>query len=95
MEGKTQTDLIDLSSIDKVPVSIFSGELDVTCSNWEATNTKKTIGERVRHFRTVRAVDHGLVWDGGKGVTDELLNEIKESLVNPEHTINHFDQFLY
>ena len=34
MEGETQTDLIDLSSINKVPISIFSGELDVTCSNW-------------------------------------------------------------
>ena len=34
MQGKTKTPEYDLTSIKHVPVSIWSGELDVTCSNW-------------------------------------------------------------
>ena len=85
MEGQTQTDLIDLSSIDKVPISIFNGELDITCSNWQARKTKEIIGERVRHYHTVRAVDHWLIQSRGEGVTEELLEELKAQLIDPEH----------
>ena len=88
MEGETQTDLIDLSSIDKVPISIFNGELDITCSNWQARKTKEIIGERVRHYHTVRGVDHWLIQNRGEGVTEELLEELKAQLINPEHNEN-------
>ena len=83
MQGKTHTKEYDLSAIKKVPVSIWSGELDVTCSNWEARNTKELIGERVTHFRTVRGADHGF-W-GGKVVSDNLVKELSEQLINPEN----------
>ena len=33
MEGKTHTHLINLSKIKTVPVTIWSGLLDVTCYN--------------------------------------------------------------
>ena len=33
---ETYTNPYDLSSIKKVPISIWSGEMDVTCSNYEA-----------------------------------------------------------
>ena len=82
MQGETHTNPYDLSSIKKVPISIWSGELDVTCSNWEARNTKEIIGERVTHFRTVRAANHGF-W-GGKVVSDGLLKELAEQLIDPE-----------
>ena len=94
MEGKTHTKLYDLSSIKKVPISIWSGELDVTCSNWEARNTKEIIGERVTHFRTVRAADHG--WWGGKVVSDHYLKELERQLIDPEGGSNEtsFDPFV-
>ena len=76
MQGETHTELYDLSSIKTVPVSIWSGELDVTCSNWEARNTKEIIGERVTHFRTVRGANHGY-W-GGKVVSDGLFEELAQ-----------------
>ena len=79
-----------MSAIKKVPISIWSGELDVTCSNWEARNTKDLIGERVTHFRTVRGADHHF-W-GGKMVTDALMKEFSEQLINPErksYSINY------
>ena len=97
MQGKTHTKLYDLSAIKKVPVSIWTGELDVTCSNWEARNTKEIIGERVTYFRTVRAANHGF-W-GGKVVSDGLLKELSEQLIDPErksYSINFdpiFSQF--
>ena len=82
MEGKTKTDLFDLKTINKVPITMWSGELDTTCSNWEARNTKETIGERVTNFRTVRGADHGF-W-GGKKVSDELFKELAALLINPD-----------
>ena len=82
MQGKTHTKEYDLSSIKKVPVSIWSGELDVTCSNWEARKTKEKIGERVTHMSTVRAADHG--WWGGKVASDHYLKELERQLIDPE-----------
>ena len=81
MQGETKTDLIDLTNIKDVPISIWSGELDVTCSNWEASKTVDTIGNNVIKFRTVRGANHGF-W-GGKVLTDELFKEFRESLINP------------
>ena len=82
MSGKTHTPIYDLGTIKKVPVQIWSGELDVTCSNWEARNTKEIIGERVTHFHTVRGANHGF-W-GGKELTDGLFKEFSEQLIHPE-----------
>lgn len=59
MQGKTQTDLIDLSKIKNVPVTLWSGLLDTVCANAQAKITVAEIGERVTYFRTVPWGDHG------------------------------------
>ena len=73
--------LIDLSKIKKVPVTIWSGLQDVTCSNAQARITAEEIGERVTYFRTVPWADHGY-WGGPLSVG--LYNELEERLINPE-----------
>ena len=55
----------------------------MTCSNWEARNTKEKIGERVTYFRTVRGVNHTF-W-GGPKIVDEVYPEFRNQLINPEN----------
>lgn len=81
MEGKTHTDLIDLSQIKTVPVSIWSGLLDVTCSNYQAHITKEEIGERVTYFRTLPWADHGY-WGGP--LSPGIYKELEARLIDPE-----------
>ena len=55
--------------------------LDVTCSNKQARETQKEIGERVTYFRTVPWADHGY-WGGP--LSDGLFEELVERLTTPE-----------
>ena len=73
--------LIDLSKIKKVPVTIWSGLQDVTCSNAQAHITAQEIGERVTYFRTVPWADHGY-WGGP--LSTGIYYELEERLINPE-----------
>lgn len=81
MTGSTHTRLIDLGKITKVPVTIWSGLQDVTCSNKQARITEKEIGERVTYFRTVPWADHGY-WGGPLAMS--IYKELEERLINPE-----------
>ena len=81
MQGKTQTDLIDLSKIKNVPVTLWSGLLDTVCANAQAKITVAEIGERVTYFRTVPWGDHGY-WGGP--LTPGLYKELETRLINPE-----------
>lgn len=73
MRGATHTRLINLGEITKVPVTIWSGLRDVTCSNAQAHITEKEIGGRVTYFRTLPWADHGY-WGGplSVGIYHEL-----------------------
>jgi len=81
MTGVTHTDLIDLSQIKTVPVTIWSGFLDVTCYNSQAKITEQQIGERVTYFRTVPWANHGY-WGGP--LTLGLYKELEARLIDPE-----------
>ena len=81
MEGKTHTHLINLSKIKTVPVTIWSGLLDVTCYNSQAHITAEEIGERVTYFRTLPWADHGY-WGGP--LTPGVYKELETRLINPE-----------
>ena len=59
MEGDRETDLIDLGSIDKIPISMLVGTSDKTCPYFEALKTKEAIGSAVVHFQTIIGEDHG------------------------------------
>ena len=83
MTGETTTPEYHLDSIKHVPVSIWSGELDVTCSNWQARITKETIGERATHLRTIRGQSHGY-W-AHLDIPDDLFKEFTAQLIDPEH----------
>ena len=81
MEGETHTELIPLSSINKVPITFWSGLLDQTCSNVQAKKSAAEIGERVTYFRTVPWAWH-TYWGGP--LTNGLFRELKIYLTDPE-----------
>ena len=78
---------------------IKTGSHGAWCYNWvvvnlgrlenKARNTKEIIGERVTHFRTVRAANHGF-W-GGKIVSDQVFLELKHQLIDPENKSYSFE----
>ena len=57
--GERETDLIDIASIDKVPISMMSGTEDVTCPYSRALETAEIIGDAVVHFESIEGEDHG------------------------------------
>ena len=81
MQDVVETDLINLSSIKHVPVTIWSGFLDTTCANAQALETAKEIGERVTYMRTLPWADHGY-WGGP--LTGGIYKELEARLINPE-----------
>mmetsp|Transcript_25402 Transcript_25402/g.33967 ORF Transcript_25402/g.33967 Transcript_25402/m.33967 type:complete len:96 (-) Transcript_25402:164-451(-) len=81
MSGKTHTDLIELSQIKHVPVTVWSGLLDTVCYNSQAHITVKEIGERVTYFRTIPWADHGY-WGGP--LSPGIYKELEARLIDPE-----------
>ena len=76
-----EADLVDISKIKKVPITLWSGLLDETCSNAQAHITVDTIGERVTYFRTVPWADH-VYW--GDPLTNGVYKELEARLIDPE-----------
>ena len=81
MTGQVESELIDLSNIKHVPVTLWSGLLDTVCANAQAHITVQEIGERVTYFRTVPWGDHGY-WGGP--LTTGLYHELEARLIDPE-----------
>lgn len=79
--GKTKAELIDLTNITDVPVSLWSGLLDETCANAQARITVATIGERAT-LVTVPWASH--TWWGGGSLTNGLYKELEAHLIDPE-----------
>ena len=80
-EGETETDLIDLTKIKKIPITIWSGLQDDECYNWRAAETVSIIGERVTYFRTAPWANH-LYWGGP--LAAGLFEELVPRLIDPE-----------
>ena len=57
MAGDRETELIDIASIDKVPISMLVGTADNTCPYARAVETAGIIGEMV-HFESIEGKDH-------------------------------------
>ena len=96
LQGETKTDLIDLSKIKTVPVTIWTGLLDDVCAHTQALITKEEIGERATYLRTVPWGTH-TYWGGP--AAEGLYKELEERLINPEkksYPINNnvWSQFL-
>lgn len=81
--GATQTDLIDLSKITHVPVSIWSGLNDDVCANAQAQITAAEIGERAVLMRTLPWGDH-YYWGGWSALTEGIYKELVAHLTDPE-----------
>ena len=58
LTGQTEAALIDLSSIDKVPISMLVGTADETCPYDTAVETASIIGDMVVHFESIEGADH-------------------------------------
>ena len=48
-----ETDLIDIASIDKIPIAMLAGTEDWTCPYATAVETASIIGDMVTHFETI------------------------------------------
>ena len=53
-----ETALNDLASIDKVPIYMFVGTKDETCTHKRALETKAILGDTVVHFESIEGADH-------------------------------------
>ena len=58
LDGERETDLIDIGSIDKVPIAMLVGKDDVTCPYSQAVITANIIGDMVTHFESIEGADH-------------------------------------
>ena len=79
--GQVETEIIDLSSIKHVPVTMWSGLLDETCYHSQALVTEKEIGERVTYFKTVPWASH-THWGGW--VSTGVYWKLRDHLIHPE-----------
>ena len=59
MAGDRETELIDIASIDKVPIAMLVGTVDNTCPYARAVETAGIIGDMVTHFESIEGEDHG------------------------------------
>ena len=81
MLGDTEAELIDLSKIKKVPITMWSGYQDPVCYNYQAKITAKEIGERVTYFRSIPWAGHGFF---GDTLSAGLYDELRIRLIDPE-----------
>ena len=58
LEGEREADLIDLASIEQVPISMLVGSEDTLCTPQQAEDTAETIGDAVMHFEIIQGFDH-------------------------------------
>ena len=58
-DGEREAELIDIASIDKVPIVLMSGTYDMTCPYATAQETAGIIGDAIEHFETFEYEDHG------------------------------------
>ena len=58
MQGKTQTDLVPVETIDKVPIAMFTGTVDEMCSHSHALEYAKKIGDAVVAVESFSLRDH-------------------------------------
>ena len=76
-QGDTQTDLIPLDTIDKVPIAMWVGEADQLCDLTQAEEIRDTIGDAVTFFKTIP--DQGHLYFSHAN-SDEFVNEVIEQL---------------
>ena len=57
-EGNRQMPEIDLTKIEKVPISMIVGTEDQFCSHERAIQTAETIGDNVVNLTSIEGVDH-------------------------------------
>ena len=79
-DGERETALIDLSSINKVPISMLVGTADMTCPYDRAVETAGIIGDMVVHFESIEGEDHGYF---GSANDDWFMNLVISQLQIP------------
>ena len=70
-QGDRETALIDLASIDKVPIAMLVGTADQTCPYDRAVETAGIIGDMVVHFESIEGEDHGYF---GSAASPDFMN---------------------
>jgi len=77
LAGERETTLIDISSIDKIPIALLVGTADETCPYARAVETAKIIGDMVVHFETIPDADHMYF---GSANDEWFMNLVKSQL---------------
>jgi len=77
--SKRTTELIDLSNIKKVPVGLYVGENDVTCTAETAKGIAKDIGAMVKDFTIYPGLGHE---DFGQKSDKDFADKIHKLLGN-------------
>ena len=86
MEGERETALIDLASIDKVPIAMFAGTADSVCPYETAVETAQIIGDAVVHFETFEGQDHGYP---GRANDEGFMNLLISQLQVSSQEVSH------
>ena len=77
LKGEKETALIDIGSIDKVPIAMLVGTSDETCPYDRAVETAKIIGDMVVHFESIEGQDHMYF---GSANDEWFMNLVKSQL---------------
>ena len=75
--GKKEMPILDMSVITDIPIGMFMGKLDTTCTNAQSEITRKEIGDSVTVFKIYETLGHG---DFIMVNTPEYTNELIEFL---------------
>lgn len=82
--GERETALIDIGSIDKVPIAMLVATADQNCPYQRAVETAGIIGDMVTHFESIEGKDHFYFWQAN----DEwFMNLVISQLQIPEQEI--------
>jgi len=72
-QGDTQTDLIPLHTIDKVPIAMWVGTEDTLCDAAQAEDIRDLIGDAVVHYKMMEGFNHMTF---GSNNSDEFVNDV-------------------
>ena len=84
LDGEKEAALIDISSIDKIPIAMLVGTADETCPYATAVETAGIIGDMVVHFESIEGADHMYF---GSANDEYFMDLVKSQLQIPDSAV--------
>ena len=84
-QGQRHMPLIDLTKIEKVPISMIVATEDTFCTHETAMKTAETIGDNVVNFTSIEGADHAwFAWNNPDWFIDLVKSQLSDKTVKVE-----------